>query len=116
MAESHYGPENFGRDLLLVLGGALIGAAVALLYAPQSGDRTRRQIARKVEDARSQAKEYSDELLDRVDDLKRQVTRQVDAGVSSVAEKVTEKKGALMDNIASLETKIGSLKRKIARR
>lgn len=116
MAESNYRPEDFGRDALLVLGGALIGAAVALLYAPQSGDRTRRQIARKFEDARHQAKEYSEELLDRVDDLKREVVKQVDAGVSTVSEKVSEKKGALMDNIASLESKIGSLKKKLARR
>lgn len=116
MADSNYGPENFGRDALLILGGALIGAAVALLYAPQSGDRTRRQIARKLEDARTQAKDYSDELLDRVDDLKKQVSRQLDAGVSTVSERVSEKKEALMDNIASLETKIGSLKKKLVRR
>lgn len=31
--------------------GVAAGAAVALLYAPQSGERTRRQIRRNIEDA-----------------------------------------------------------------
>lgn len=112
MAESKYGPADVSRDVLLVVGGALIGAAVALLYAPQTGDRTRKQIARKIDDARDQAREYGEELLDKVDDLKHQVSKQIEAGVAVVG----ERKDSFLDNIASLEGKLGQLKKKIAKK
>jgi gas vesicle protein len=41
---SHH--ENTARDYLLILSGVLIGASAALLFAPQSGKKTRRQLAR----------------------------------------------------------------------
>ena len=41
---------NATRTILLVLGAAAAGAGIALLFAPQSGERTRRQIRHKTED------------------------------------------------------------------
>lgn len=40
--------------LLAFLLGAAAGAAVALLYAPQSGDRTRRYLSEKAKQGRNQ--------------------------------------------------------------
>ncbi|MEQ1886737.1 MAG: YtxH domain-containing protein [Bryobacteraceae bacterium] len=40
--------QDNGDRLIWFLTGAALGAAVALLYAPQSGDKTRRLIGRKV--------------------------------------------------------------------
>jgi gas vesicle protein len=40
-----------GRFFTALAIGAAAGATVALLYAPQSGERTRRQLRRSVEDA-----------------------------------------------------------------
>jgi gas vesicle protein len=42
--------------------GVAAGAAVALIYAPQTGERTRRQIKRKLEDAGDYLKDASDTL------------------------------------------------------
>lgn len=50
-----------GTVLLAVLGGAVLGAGIALLYAPQSGRRTRRKIMEMKEDA----EEYARELMDK---------------------------------------------------
>ncbi len=36
---------NLGKLLVAFAGGALIGAAAALLFAPKSGEETRKQIA-----------------------------------------------------------------------
>lgn len=47
--ESKYGP---GTIVLATLGGAAVGAAVALLLAPKSGRETRRQIADYVDHAK----------------------------------------------------------------
>jgi gas vesicle protein len=57
-----------------MLGGAVIGAAVGLLTAPQSGERTRRHIVRKAEDAKGQVTELYGDVTDRVEDLRRGVT------------------------------------------
>jgi len=55
-----------GRDAAkvagLVVGGAAIGAALGLLYAPQSGVETRRQIKRYAKRAEVQALRYGREI------------------------------------------------------
>jgi len=48
--------------------GALVGAGVALLFAPQSGEETRRTVARR-------AKHLAREARDRYDDVKDRVRR-----------------------------------------
>jgi gas vesicle protein len=42
--------------------GVAAGAGVALLYAPQSGEKTRRQVRRKLEDATDYVKDAADNL------------------------------------------------------
>jgi gas vesicle protein len=49
---------------LAVLGGAILGAGAALLYAPQSGRRTRQ----KLRDLREDAEDYAQEVLDKTAD------------------------------------------------
>jgi gas vesicle protein len=49
--------------------GAAIGAAIALLYAPQSGKDTRRLIAKKSEQSREVLLDSSKEVLDRGKEL-----------------------------------------------
>ena len=48
--------------------GVAAGASVALLYAPQSGERTRRQLRRSVEDAGDYLKDTADDVQDRAQD------------------------------------------------
>jgi len=45
--------------------GVGAGAAVALLYAPQSGEKTRRQVRRKIEDASDYVKDTADTISER---------------------------------------------------
>jgi gas vesicle protein len=57
------------KDFWIALGfGALAGAVAALLYAPQSGDKTRKKIKRGFED-------LTDTLQDSADYLKSQAER-----------------------------------------
>ncbi|MDX1396712.1 MAG: YtxH domain-containing protein [Gemmatimonadota bacterium] len=56
--------------------GTLIGAGVALLVAPQSGERTRRDIARAAEDIGDTTRER---LEDASDDVKRRARRAIRA-------------------------------------
>jgi gas vesicle protein len=61
--------QDNGERIMWFAVGAAIGAAVALLYAPQSGDRTRRLISRKAKEGRDVLSDSGRELLDRGRDL-----------------------------------------------
>jgi hypothetical protein len=51
-----------GSSVKALLLGALIGAGLALLYAPQSGEETRRGLKRRLRKVRAMAEEKVDEL------------------------------------------------------
>lgn len=69
--------------VMLVVGG-IIGAGTALLLAPQSGQRTRRQIARCSRKARNQAEEVvkdaADSVADVIEDLGTKTSDLLDRG------------------------------------
>jgi hypothetical protein len=69
-----------GRGVLLLLGGVVMGAAVGLLTAPRSGERTRRQLARTAEDVKNQAAEVYDDVTEKLEDLRKGVTQKFEAG------------------------------------
>ena len=53
--------------------GVAAGAAVALICAPQSGEKTRRQLKRKLEDAGDYLKDASETLSERAEKQRRSV-------------------------------------------
>jgi len=61
--------RNNGEGLAWFLVGAAVGASVALLYAPQSGERTRRLIGRKLADGREALEDQGNELLEKSREL-----------------------------------------------
>ena len=61
--------QDNGERMIWFVAGAALGAAVALLYAPQSGDRTRRLISRKAKEGRDVLSDSGRDLLDRGRDL-----------------------------------------------
>ena len=71
----YYENEEGGGTLTFITGlaiGAIIGASVALLAAPQSGKRTRHQIVRAAADAR---RLVGDEWDDAAKQMRRAVRR-----------------------------------------
>ena len=61
--------ENDTTKAVWFLTGAAIGAAIALLYAPQSGEETRRLIRQKAEEGGEQLTVQGRDLVDRGRDL-----------------------------------------------
>jgi gas vesicle protein len=51
-----------GAVLISFLIGGIVGAGVALLLAPQSGKKTRKQMLEAAEDARDYASDYAKKL------------------------------------------------------
>jgi len=105
-------PFDAGMFLAGVLTGAAIGAAVALLFAPQSGEEMRHEIAdagmhlkdrvsssyssvadrtsSTVEEARSALGEWVSHTRQALDDTRQRLDEAVDAGRTAYAEKKTE--------------------------
>ncbi len=54
---------------LMLVAGGIIGAGVALLFAPQSGKRTRKDIARFAKKTKHKAEEAVDNFSDALSDL-----------------------------------------------
>jgi gas vesicle protein len=65
--------ENNDKKLaaaaLMLVAGGIIGAGLALLYAPQSGQRTRRDICRSAKRVKNRADETVEDLKDTISDL-----------------------------------------------
>jgi gas vesicle protein len=57
--------NNTGTFVLWFVGGAMLGAAVALLLAPDSGKQTRRKLAKQAQRGRKVVSESSQEIVDR---------------------------------------------------
>src|SRR5579884_596584 len=57
--------EDYGGKVLWFVAGAAIGASVALLYAPASGEEVRRRIAEKTEAGRNVLAEQGQNWYDR---------------------------------------------------
>ena len=80
--------------------GGLLGAAVALLYAPQSGRETRRDIAKTAKKVKKEASELVEETIESVNDfvgdVKSKASQIIDRGVE-----ISE--GAKKELVRSLE-------------
>ena len=58
--------SNTGTLVMAFTGGALLGAGLALLFAPQSGRKTRQQIKGMAEDVEERAEEMVQEALESI--------------------------------------------------
>jgi gas vesicle protein len=81
---------NFGTFVW----GLLLGAAAALLFAPRSGQETRRELTESVNRLRDQAEEKVRDVQHAVQDTVEDVRRQFDAGVASARRAVESGKEA----------------------
>ncbi|MEO8295996.1 MAG: YtxH domain-containing protein [Gemmatimonadota bacterium] len=61
-----YVEREGGSSVKALLLGAVIGASLALMYAPQSGEETRRGLKRRLRKVRAMAEEKADELGQRL--------------------------------------------------
>jgi gas vesicle protein len=69
--------------MLAFVVGALTGAAVALLFAPASGEETREFLGKKAREGRDRARDLADEGKEFLDEQAEAVTRAVDEGLDA---------------------------------
>jgi gas vesicle protein len=78
--------------------GAAVGAALGLLYAPQPGARTRRDIAQKSEEIASRARDIGQEVEARTEDLVERA-RDLRADAASGAERLADEMRDVADEL-----------------
>ena len=74
--------------------GAVLGAGLALLYAPRSGKETRELIAQKGKDLKDKADEVLEEAKDFVRSKKAEINAAVEAGKEAMREERTKQKAS----------------------
>jgi gas vesicle protein len=72
--------------------GVTAGASIALLYAPQTGEKTRKQIRRGVGDAGDYLEEAGDYLKDQAEKLSKEASKAIESTKKQVEDAV-EKAG-----------------------
>ena len=85
--------------------GVAAGAAAALIYAPQTGEKTRKQLKRHLEDA-------SDYIKDTTDDLSKHATRVYKTTIDragDVASRVSSVAGNVSSAASNIADKVGDL-------
>jgi gas vesicle protein len=80
--------EKSGGGVLPFLVGLTVGAGMALLFAPQSGEETRRDIVRRGRRAKLRAREMADDFRDKAEDTYRDARARVEEGLDSAREAV----------------------------
>jgi gas vesicle protein len=84
-----------GRNLIVgFLAGGIIGAAIALLYAPMKGERLRAKIRRKSEDLMEEAQDVLEDVTERASDTLNHVKREGERALGDVRKRaaaVTER-------------------------
>ena len=88
--------DNKGDFLVGLLVGSALGAALALLYAPQSGEETRETIKRKGLDIKDSATDVYD-----------QVKEQTTTIASQVKESATNLAGTVKDSASTVASRVG---------
>ena len=70
MSDDDYEGGSAGSFLAGAVIGALAGLAIGMLYAPQSGERTRRKLRKRLD-------EFKEDASDRADELSRRARRKL---------------------------------------
>src|SRR5689334_11086112 len=110
--------KSSGGSVGSFLIGLAVGAGIALLLAPQSGEETRAEIARRARDARDRARDFADDVQDQVsekfNDARDSVTRRVDRAKQAVDLKRRQVERAVEAGRAAASQAREDLERRIA--
>ena len=83
--------------------GVTAGAAVSLLYAPQSGVKTRRQLKRNIDDGVDNLEDAAGYLREQAEYLSREAQKTIKRTKGQVGDVVDNATGAVTDAVKSVQ-------------
>ena len=84
--------------------GVSAGAAVALLYAPQSGARTRRQLKKNIDESVDYLEDAAGYLREQADYLSKEAQKTIKRTKGQVEEVVDKAAGVVNDAVKSVQS------------
>ena len=110
--------EKGGTDIGTLLVGVLIGAGIALLFAPKSGPETRRAIRRRAKNATDTVKgvatDMTDQVVDTFESAKAKVEEQIETARSAIESKKRQVTRAMDAGREAAQQARGDLERRLA--
>jgi gas vesicle protein len=100
---------------LLVLAGAILGAGVALLVAPQSGKETRRDITKYARKTRRKVEGVAGEVAESVADLADMVEEKAEELLDKGKDLAKESRQAVLDALEEGQERIGRQRDRLAK-
>lgn len=100
---------------LMLVAGGIIGAGVALLYAPQSGKKTRHDIERYARKAKRRAGDMVDDFSDSVSDLADAVSEKASEILDKGKDVAADAKRELLKAIEDGQHKLEKQKSRLAK-
>lgn len=99
--------NNTGNTLLALIAGAVIGAGLGILYAPDQGKSTRKKIKQTVDkqtrDLKNQMSDLKQQISDKTSRAKGNLDHQIDHMVSKGSHKAEEVIDILEKKLAQLK-------------
>jgi gas vesicle protein len=84
--------------------GVSAGAAVALLYAPQAGDKTRRQLKRNIDDGVDYLEDAAAYLKEQADYLSKEAQKTIERTRGQVEDVVDKATGVVNDAVKGVQS------------
>jgi gas vesicle protein len=108
--------EKSGGGLLVFLAGAVLGAGLALLFAPQSGAQTRRMLGERARRLKDLAEEKLDEWQTAASDEYETARDHIAEGVRSARRVVDDKRARTRDVVDAGRAAVHSAREELERR
>jgi gas vesicle protein len=106
--------NNVGNNLLYFLAGMAAGAVGALLFAPQSGEKTRKLLNKKADEGREYLREKGEEIREQAEEYvekgKELISEQVERGKDLVSHQVERGKDLVAKQKEQLSAALDAVK------
>jgi gas vesicle protein len=93
--------------------GAAVGAGLGLLFAPQSGERTRRDITRKARHLKRQAGEKLEDFAEEVQDRGKRIKESAEDFIEEVEDRGRRVKATAVDFVDDLTDEVRDTRRRV---
>ena len=104
---------NISRQVFMIALGGLVGVALALLYAPSSGENTRRYLRMRTEQARRRAHDITGRIRENIENLIEDVKETTDEILAEGVELTKDKKAEFLAAIEAGKRTIEEEKKRL---